>query len=60
MAVVGGARPPRRRARRRGVVLLLKNALQDVLPLIASARASSRSVAFAVLFILLLQYARGG
>ena len=42
------------------VVLLLKNALQDTLPLLTQRAGQLQAVAFAVLFILLLQHARGG
>ena len=42
------------------LVLLLKNGLQDVLPLLTQRAGQLEAVAFAVLFILLLQYARGG
>ena len=39
---------------------MLKNVLQDVLPLLTQRAGQLEAVAFAVLFILLLQYARGG
>ena len=42
------------------VVLLLKNALQDVLPLLSQRAAQIEAVAFAVLFIGLLHFARAG
>ena len=42
------------------VVLLLKNVLQDTLPLLTPRAGQLQAVAFAVLFILLLQHARGG
>ena len=42
------------------VVLLLKNVLQDTLPLLTDRAGQLQAVAFAVLFILLLQHARGG
>ena len=42
------------------VVLLLKNVLQDTLPLLTQRAGQLQAVAFAVIFILLLQYARGG
>jgi branched-chain amino acid transport system permease protein len=42
------------------LVLLMKNALQDVLPLLTQRAGQLEAVAFAVLFILLLHYARGG
>jgi branched-chain amino acid transport system permease protein len=41
-------------------VLIGKNAIQDVLPLISQRGAQLETVAFAVLFIALLHYARGG
>jgi branched-chain amino acid transport system permease protein len=42
------------------VVLVGKNALQDVLPLVSQRGGQLETVAFAVLFIALLHYARGG
>ncbi len=42
------------------VVLVMKNALQDVLPFLTKRGGQLEAVAFAVLFLLLLQYARGG
>ena len=42
------------------VVLIGKNALQDVLPLVSSRGAQLETVVFALLFIALLHYARGG
>ncbi|MEP7301950.1 MAG: branched-chain amino acid ABC transporter ATP-binding protein/permease [Caldimonas sp.] len=42
------------------VVLLLKNVLQDTMPLLTQRAGQLQAVAFAVLFILLLQHARGG
>jgi branched-chain amino acid transport system permease protein len=42
------------------VVLVMKNVVQDTLPLITSRGGQFEAVVFAVLFILLLQYARGG
>jgi len=42
------------------LVLLLKNGLQDVLPLLSQRGGQLEAVAFAVLFIVLLQQARGG
>jgi branched-chain amino acid transport system permease protein len=41
-------------------VLVMKNAVQDVLPLITSAGGRFEAVVFALLFILLLHHARGG
>ncbi len=42
------------------LVLMLKNALQDLLPLLAKHGGQLDAVAFALLFILLLHYARAG
>ena len=42
------------------VVLVMKNAVQDVLPLVTSRGGQFEAVVFAVLFLLLLHYARGG
>jgi branched-chain amino acid transport system permease protein len=42
------------------LVLVLKNGLQDLLPLIAQRGAQLEGVAFALLFIVLLHQARGG
>jgi branched-chain amino acid transport system permease protein len=42
------------------VVLVLKNGVQDVLPLLSNSGARLESVAFALLFIVLLHRARGG
>lgn len=42
------------------LVLLLKNGLQDFLPIISNRGAQLEAVVFAGLFILLLHYARGG
>ena len=41
-------------------VLLMKNGVQDVLPLVTARGGQFEAVVFAVLFILLLHYARGG
>jgi branched-chain amino acid transport system permease protein len=41
-------------------VLVMKNAVQDVLPLFTSAGGRFEAVVFALLFILLLHHARGG
>jgi len=43
-----------------GLVLLLKNSLQDVLPLLSMQGARLEAVAFSVIFILLLHHARAG
>ena len=42
------------------LVLLLKNGLQDVLPMLTQRAGQLEAVAFAALFILLLHFARGG
>jgi len=42
------------------LVLVLKNSLQDLLPLLTQRAGQLESVAFATLFILLLHFARGG
>lgn len=42
------------------LVLVVKNALQDVLPLLSARGGQLEGVAFAALFILLLHHARGG
>jgi branched-chain amino acid transport system permease protein len=42
------------------VVLVMKNSLQDILPFFTQRGGELEAVAFALLFILLLQYARAG
>ncbi|MEY4711356.1 MAG: hypothetical protein RIS88_806 [Pseudomonadota bacterium] len=42
------------------MVLMMKNTVQDLLPLVTSRGGQFEAVAFALLFILLLHYARGG
>jgi branched-chain amino acid transport system permease protein len=42
------------------VVLVMKNLVQDALPLVTSAGGQFEAVVFALLFILLLHHARGG
>ncbi|HSV47207.1 MAG TPA: branched-chain amino acid ABC transporter ATP-binding protein/permease [Ramlibacter sp.] len=42
------------------VVLVMKNVVQDTLPLITARGGQFEAVVFAVLFLLLLHYARGG
>ena len=42
------------------LVLVLKNGLQDLLPLLSQRAGQLEAVAFALLFILLLHFARGG
>jgi branched-chain amino acid transport system permease protein len=60
MAVAGGLGQLAGAVVGAAVVLLLKNALQDVLPLLSSRAAQIEAVAFAVLFIGLLHFARAG
>jgi branched-chain amino acid transport system permease protein len=43
-----------------GLVLVLKNAVQDVLPLLGASGGQFEAVVFALLFLLLLHKARGG
>jgi branched-chain amino acid transport system permease protein len=43
-----------------GLVLVLKNGLQDLLPMISQRAGHLEAIAFAMLFILLLHFARGG
>jgi branched-chain amino acid transport system permease protein len=43
-----------------GIVLVMKNAVQDVLPLFTARGGQFEAVVFALLFIVLLQYARAG
>jgi branched-chain amino acid transport system permease protein len=42
------------------LVMILKNSLQDVLPLLTSSAGQLQAIVFAALFILLLHFARGG
>jgi branched-chain amino acid transport system permease protein len=42
------------------IVMVMKNTVQDVLPLLTSRGGQFEAVAFALLFILLLHHARGG
>lgn len=42
------------------LVLMMKNGLQDLLPLVTTRGAQLEMVAFAILFLLLLHFARGG
>ncbi len=42
------------------MVLMMKNTVQDLLPLVTTRGGQFEAVAFALLFILLLHYARGG
>ena len=60
MAVAGGVGNLAGAVVGAAVVLVMKNGLQDVLPLVTSRAGQLEAVAFAVLFLLLLHYARGG
>jgi len=60
MAVAGGLGQLTGAIAGAAVVLLLKNALQDVLPLLSSRAAQIEAVVFALLFIGLLHFARAG
>ncbi|HZW75957.1 MAG TPA: ATP-binding cassette domain-containing protein, partial [Caldimonas sp.] len=60
MAVVGGLGQLAGAVVGAAVVLLLKNALQDVLPLLSTRAAQIEAVVFAALFIALLHFARAG
>ncbi|HYH21810.1 MAG TPA: branched-chain amino acid ABC transporter ATP-binding protein/permease [Azospirillum sp.] len=60
MALVGGAGHVVGAVIGATLVTLLKNSLQDVLPLVSSNASQLEIVVFAVLFVLLLQHARGG
>ncbi len=43
-----------------GLVLVMKNSVQDLLPLLTQRAGQLEAIAFATLFILLLHFARGG
>ncbi len=60
MAVAGGLGQLTGAIAGAAVVLLLKNALQDLLPLLSSRAAQIEAVVFALLFIGLLHFARAG
>lgn len=60
MAVAGGLGQLMGALMGAAIVMLLKNGLQDVLPMISSRGNQLEAVVFAALFILLLHYARGG
>jgi branched-chain amino acid transport system permease protein len=60
MALVGGTGQIAGAVVGAAIVVLLKNVLQDVLPSITRYNAQMESVLFGVLFIVLLQKARGG
>lgn len=60
MAVAGGLGQLMGALMGAALVLLMKNGLQDILPVISSRGTQLEAVVFAGLFILLLHYARGG
>jgi ABC-type branched-subunit amino acid transport system permease subunit len=60
MALVGGAGQIAGAVVGAAIVVLLKNILQDVLPLITRYSAQLEAVLFGILFVVLLQRARGG
>jgi branched-chain amino acid transport system permease protein len=60
MALVGGTGQIAGAVVGSAIVVLLKNVLQDVLPSITRYNAQMESVLFGILFIVLLQKARGG
>ncbi|MBK6007546.1 branched-chain amino acid ABC transporter ATP-binding protein/permease [Ramlibacter ginsenosidimutans] len=60
MAVAGGLGQLSGAVVGAAVVLVMKNSLQDVLPLVTQRGGELEAVGFALLFILLLHYARGG
>ena len=60
MALVGGAGSVWGAVIGATLVTMLKNTLQDVLPAISTNASQLEIVVFAVLFVLLLQHARGG
>nr|WP_293859777.1 branched-chain amino acid ABC transporter ATP-binding protein/permease [uncultured Alsobacter sp.] len=60
MAMAGGATSVYGAVVGAGIVVLLKNEIQDILPYLSKSAGQLEIVAFAVLLILLLQFARGG
>lgn len=60
MAMAGGATSVYGAVVGAGIVVLLKNKIQDVLPYLSKSAGQLEIVVFAVLLILLLQFARGG
>lgn len=60
MAIVGGAAQVMGAVVGSGVIILVKNWLQDVLPHLSANPAQMEQVAFSLLLILLLHFARGG
>jgi branched-chain amino acid transport system permease protein len=60
MALAGGSASVYGSVIGAGLVILLKNWIQDVLPLFTTNAGQLEIVAYSVLLILLLQYARGG
>jgi ABC-type branched-subunit amino acid transport system ATPase component/ABC-type branched-subunit amino acid transport system permease subunit len=60
MAMAGGASSVYGAVVGAGIVVLLKNEIQDVLPYLSKSAGQLEIVVFAVILILLLQFARGG
>jgi branched-chain amino acid transport system permease protein len=60
MAVVGGIGQLPGAIVGSAIVIFLKNSLQDVLPLITTRGAQVETIAFGIIFLLLLHYARSG
>ncbi len=60
MAVIGGLGSLAGAVIGAAVILLLKNGIQDLLPLLTSRGAQLDVVVFSLLFILLMHFARGG
>ncbi|HEX3503994.1 MAG TPA: branched-chain amino acid ABC transporter ATP-binding protein/permease [Xanthobacteraceae bacterium] len=60
MALVGGASQLAGAVVGSAIVTLIKNVLQDVLPSVTSYSGQLQAVVFGVLFVILLQKARGG
>jgi ABC-type branched-subunit amino acid transport system ATPase component/ABC-type branched-subunit amino acid transport system permease subunit len=60
MAMAGGATSVYGAVIGSAIVILLKNSIQDILPYLSKSAGQLEIVAFSVLLILLLQFARGG
>lgn len=60
MMVVGGMSQLAGALAGASIVIVVRNALQDILPLVSQHAAQIQVVVFSIVFILLLQYARGG
>ncbi len=60
MAMAGGAMSVYGAVIGAGIVTLLKNSIQDILPYLSKNAGQLEIVVFSVLLIILLQYARGG